>query len=665
MRTLYYILFITICLSACIPPSEEVATEIIVDYNDPDIRKVLDLQVKQDLDSLLYFATDRNPTLRLFATNAFGSFTDEKAVDTLIQLLNDPFIEVRSAAAYALGQIRNNAAEQPLINAFAQQDSSDVNNTFNGNVLEAMGKLGSESFLEPIATVTTYRKTDSLLLLGQANAVFQYGQRKMYHPKATQLMLKYLTDGYPNNVQKIAANYFLRNSDLEIGDFKFQLLKVLQESPDPDVRMGIATALTRLGDPELANEIFAFYGQESDYRVKCNMLRQINKYPYINVVERVLKEVNNENPSVARCAADYLIANGNGYDAPIYRNFLKPNMDPIAKIKLLQSILKNGGVNATSRSLSTNELKAMYDDASINDYIKGSIINALSEDPRNFPFLLEKISDNDSQILRTKRMEGAIKMLRSENFNKFLYGRGPQVKSEIAQYIKTEIEKGNTGIIAASASALRNKELNLKAEFDNLDFITNALNKMSLPKDLEAHNFLNAALAEMKGTEKPEEYKSENVYPINWDGFDQYSAKPKARIITDKGEITVELYKHEAPQSVMNFIDLAKKGFYNNKVFHRVVPNFVIQGGCPDGDGYGSLEYTIRSETGPLHYDEEGYLGYASAGAHTESSQWFITHSPAMHLSGRYTIFGKVISGMDIVHNMNIGDKITRIAISN
>ncbi len=90
----------------------------------------------------------------------------------------------------------------------------------------------------------------------------------------------------------------------------------------------------------------------------------------------------------------------------------------------------------------------------------------------------------------------------------------------------------------------------------------------------------------------------------------------------------------------------------------------MIQSGCPRGDGYGRLDFTIRSELADAYYDSEGYVGMASAGPHTEGTQDFITHSPSPHLDGRYTIFGKVISGMDVVHNIGMGDTITATNIS-
>ena len=125
------------------------------------------------------------------------------------------------------------------------------------------------------------------------------------------------------------------------------------------------------------------------------------------------------------------------------------------------------------------------------------------------------------------------------------------------------------------------------------------------------------------------------------------------------------MYVNHAPGTVANFIQLARDQYYHNKNFHRVVPNFVIQGGCPRGDGYGSLDYSILSELGPLHYDAEGYIGMASAGNHTEFTQFFITHSPTPHLDGKYTIFGKVKKGMDVVHQIQVGDLIREVNILN
>jgi cyclophilin family peptidyl-prolyl cis-trans isomerase len=134
----------------------------------------------------------------------------------------------------------------------------------------------------------------------------------------------------------------------------------------------------------------------------------------------------------------------------------------------------------------------------------------------------------------------------------------------------------------------------------------------------------------------------------------------RAVITTTKGRIVIELFVNESPGSVENFFSLASSHYYDGKVFHRVVPNFVIQGGCPRGDGFGGEDYSIRSELGPLRY-KEGSVGMASAGKDTEGVQWFITHSPTPHLEGSYSIFGQVTEGMDIVNAIEVGDVIEKI----
>jgi len=152
--------------------------------------------------------------------------------------------------------------------------------------------------------------------------------------------------------------------------------------------------------------------------------------------------------------------------------------------------------------------------------------------------------------------------------------------------------------------------------------------------------------------------------PINWSVVKTIRKNQTASISTTKGEIIITLYVEEAPGSVANFVSLVNKRYYDNKFFHRVVPNFVAQAGCNRGDGYGSEDYSIRSEFSRRRYST-GSIGMASAGKDTEGVQWFITHSPTPHLDGGYSIFGEVVEGMDVVHSLEVGDKILKIDLIN
>ncbi len=140
-----------------------------------------------------------------------------------------------------------------------------------------------------------------------------------------------------------------------------------------------------------------------------------------------------------------------------------------------------------------------------------------------------------------------------------------------------------------------------------------------------------------------------------------------AEIKTDKGIMSVEFYENDAPNTVDNFIKLSKKGFYNGLTFHRVIPDFVIQGGCPDGTGAGGPGYSIDCELdGDNQYHDKGVLSMAHAGRNTGGSQFFVCHSRnnTSHLDRNHTCFGKVVKGLEIIDEIKAGDKILEITIS-
>ncbi len=141
----------------------------------------------------------------------------------------------------------------------------------------------------------------------------------------------------------------------------------------------------------------------------------------------------------------------------------------------------------------------------------------------------------------------------------------------------------------------------------------------------------------------------------------------QAEIITEKGTMKVQLYEKDAPKTVKNFVDLSKKGFYDGLTFHRVIPDFVIQGGCPKGTGVGGPGYTIDCELdGDNQYHDRGVLSMAHAGRNTGGSQFFICHSRTntAHLDRNHTVFGKVVEGQEVIDLIRQGDTIEKIVIT-
>ena len=132
---------------------------------------------------------------------------------------------------------------------------------------------------------------------------------------------------------------------------------------------------------------------------------------------------------------------------------------------------------------------------------------------------------------------------------------------------------------------------------------------------------------------------------------------------TARGPIRVELAPDKAPLTVANFVNLARRGFYDGLSFHRVINDFMVQGGCPEGSGRGGPGYRFEDETGNGLRHDRGVLSMANAGPNTNGSQFFITHVPTPWLDGKHTVFGKVVEGLDVVDAVKQGDSINSVKI--
>ena len=150
---------------------------------------------------------------------------------------------------------------------------------------------------------------------------------------------------------------------------------------------------------------------------------------------------------------------------------------------------------------------------------------------------------------------------------------------------------------------------------------------------------------------------------VDWAYLASLGTAPRLRLETERGDVVLRLHTEEAPLTVQTLARLAQQGKYDGVSFHRVVPNFVVQGGdFSSGDGFGGPGFTIPSEFTLVPFGR-GVAGMASSGKDTEGSQFFITHSPQPHLDGAYTAFGWVVEGMDVVDRLMVGDRIVRASV--
>lgn len=186
------------------------------------------------------------------------------------------------------------------------------------------------------------------------------------------------------------------------------------------------------------------------------------------------------------------------------------------------------------------------------------------------------------------------------------------------------------------------------------------LGSLNLPEKLETYLEIKKAFEWMLGKELPSKKYTHNR-PVNWEEVCQIPHNQKVLIETSLGNIVLECFVNDVPATVWNFLKLVDEGYFDGKNFHRIVPDFVIQGGCPRGDGWGGSDWVQRSEWSHYHRYLAGMVGVASVGRNTENVQFFINSEDTPHLDGRYTIFGKVVEGLDVVRKMKKGDIIIQI----
>jgi cyclophilin family peptidyl-prolyl cis-trans isomerase len=299
-----------------------------------------------------------------------------------------------------------------------------------------------------------------------------------------------------------------------------------------------------------------------------------------------------------------------------------------------------------------------------NPYEKGAILEGLSVFALNYQFIYDGMFGAKHPFVKTAGVNALANIRRNKKLGLVMGTDYEWILGFFKRAFKEVYTTGDVGMMAAASDVLRDEDLGYKYYFTNdYTFLSEALTKLKLPRDIETYHEIQKTIQYFNQKDTLKLVEPQNNYQIDWQPLQELTKDTRVKIETSKGDIFMQLYPVEAPGTVSYFLELVKKGFYDNKAFHRVVPNFVAQGGCPRGDGYGSSDELIRSEFSPLKYDDAGWVGVASAGKDTESCQFFITHSPTPHLDGRYTIFAKVTEGMGIVQKIQVGDKIKTISI--
>ncbi len=659
-----FILFISI-VWGCVPESKKLMLTVDVNIGHPGAQRILSFQDRGLTDSLVPFLSNEDPTFRYLSALAFASHQDASVIDTLATLLEDPVMDVRAAAAFSLGQLRSIGAQDALVRAFKNKDTISVDSRVNANILEAIGKCGDKNMHTAISTVKSYRKTDTLLLEGQTRALYQFSLRGMHSPESTNLVVDYVTDPeIPESARLYAAHYLARSRDLDIEDSKFRIAQAYINETNPDIKMALVLGLKHTRDPEIETMLVDQLDLELDYRVMVNLIRTLGYFTYINSAQKIMELVDHDNLHIALEACRFFKTNGIKEDVIVYRQLARNQSRLPVKTALYDaSMAVTPYYYSKTRNGLRWEIQNLYAQTEkLND--KKSLIYALAHDVESYAWLGENTLVSENTVLRTATVEALGQILQDPEFDLLYKGYAGFHRRKILDLIKNSMEVNDEGMIAAAADIIASPEAKLKTLIDSLTFLEKALEDVSDAGKFESRISVEKALAYMKDVPF-EEYLPPYTHPLEFSYLQEYNESTKAIVKTDRGLITIKLNVTEAPGAVFNFIELSNRNYFDDKIFHRVVPNFVVQTGSPRGDNYGGADYTIRSNFSTAYYESQGVVGMASAGPHTESTQWFITHSPTPHLNGKYTVFGFVEEGMDVLHNLQAGDKIIDVIISN
>lgn len=608
-------------------------------FSDAGAVRIGEFQDRRQADSLLPFLHHTNPLYRQWACDALASVQDSfTSVALGTVLLEDSDSTVRAAAAFALGQIGGRQAVNALIPAL-----TDATSMVRREALEALGKSIEKPDLPSLKEFTV---RDTLDEQGLSWALYRVGIRGLLDSALVQKAAALLATSKSYFAQLGAAHTFARNNFPLLQEAQAALI-TSTTSLSPEIRMAAVFALRKFVNPDVRQALIGLFTEDQDYRVRVSAIRSLRFFDWAGTQAIYPLALRDSSHQVAIAAAEVLrlVTTKENKDA-VYAWALETK-NPRAQAHLLEAVM-----TVDSSTAIVDQARSIYEKSDDN-YQKSWLLAALAKSPKSLSFVQDQLLSSEAKIVKSSAATAVVQL-----------NRHPDLKNETEAFVtfyQRALQDGDLGVIISVCDALIDPELGFKKIIGDFSFLRNARQRLSLPRDFEAIEPLEKAIAFFEDKTVAPVAKEFN-HPIAWDSVKKISSTQKIRLQTNKGDIELRLFVDEAPGSVLNFVQLVRQGYFNEKFAHRVVPNFVVQAGCHRGDGYGSEDYSIRSEFSRRRYTT-GSVGMASAGKDTEGTQWFITHSPTPHLDGAYSIFGEVVKGMDVVHQLEVGDQIVRASV--
>lgn len=679
-----------------------------------DEREILWHQDQRSLgDSVLVrLLKHKEARLRARSAIAIGNIQDTATIPFLIPLLSDRSSNVRAAAAFALGQIGSPLSEEVLAERLRQETVSKV----IVRLFEALGKSGSVKAYDDVVSLGLPKKL-SALKADQALSIGRFAIRSIRSERGVWFCFDVLED--KDSRARWMALYALWRIapygaiDVEIAKRKDQLL-ALASDRNADIRMHLATLTGKVRTDESLEVLRKILQNEyrkgrGDWRVQVNVARALALHAPRNesALDGLVGLLNVANSHVQIAGLTSLT----GVSRETIRKYgkredLKKKLMQLAsRSKTRPDAVRGEAFVTLARHYPSDYSPAfLIRDSTASNLLRSKALEAICQIPsgENLQLVLGRL-DDDSVRVAMAAWDYLRQLLAPQSFRTLRRDTAVAhtLSSTLFRKSKVSLLREDMAITNLVAAALGDSSIHAilrDGGYDEraLEELMLAYGKLSAPNDVETMQAVlealgkigdartiplleraladpdrtvglaaAAALKKITGNDLVDQVvpSTRPLYTdYDWKTFESISNNLKAEIRTSRGTIVVSLMKEHAPFTVLSLYKLIRKKFYDGLTFHRVVPNFVIQGGDPRGDGWGGPNYAIRTEASMIGY-ERGMVGIASAGKDTEGCQFFITHSPQPHLDGRYTIFATTISGLNVVDQIQVGDKIISIRI--
>lgn len=578
---------------------------------------MLDAQDHRSREKLCALLKDENEVVREAAALAFASVQDSTSIPCLLSALNDASPVVRSATIFSLGLVADSAAFENMI-------------------------------------VNTTQEKDSMVLSTLHSAIIMVAHRMPKRRSVEELV--HLLRSSTGQDRTRAADALRRVDPVELNRISDTYLELISKENDPDVKALLVRGLSNFVLPEKDTLLLSMLGSEQPIAVRVNAARVLANSTNTQTLNELARGVADPEVTFRSAVLEALSKKATDLDPKILMQLRSKveGFDPISKLRYYALLLSHN----TTSGMAQDSIRRMV----IRDpYAEAERFTAMAADET--PAVELTMNSIMLSGAHPAMSNAAYQILADRTMKRMNMQRAIPRRTQVEQavpFFRSVMESGNPGLISAAAETLQEVATEDLTTLFPKELETIALKPLKSIQDIEARSLIEALVSKRDGLPDPTHAGIPFNHPIDTVRLKQLPHGQRYAITTKKGTIIIATDVNGAPGSCLAFDSLVTAGYYNGKAFHRMVPNFVVQGGCPRGDGYGGMPWTLRTEIGRNSFTT-GSLGLASAGRDTESCQFFITHSATPHLDSRYTRFGQVVNGLEVVLKLQVGDVIETI----